>query len=359
MAKTKTVDDIANESAEWITDFNKRSPNSVGLAHDILNIRKDADLAIPTGLLGLDFQLGRLGGVPRGAFTQIYGNKSAGKSTLGYYIVAQAQKLGLLCGWIDPEATFDKAFAEICGVDLKKLMYVLPDDAEEAISADRDLIDSGYDVISLDSLGALVTAKEIEADPEKSLPAARARMIKKYFLTTNMAGYKANVAHIFINQLVGNMKTDSYGNPIKIPAGGEAPQYFSSCTISMKAGQREIEDGKVAGMLSTITVEKNKKDVPGGKTEVYFDAGLGFNRVQSAISAAIEIGVVRQAGAWLYVGEDKFNGMNKFVEAVTNDTALGRRLVSATRVAMKSYFSTQDARLNTERAKIDSIFEAV
>lgn len=126
----------------------------------------------------------------------------------------------------------------------------------------------------------------------------------------------------------------------------------------MKAGQREIEDGVMTGMVSTILIDKNKKDVPMGKTEVYFDAGMGFNRIQSAISAAVELGVVRQAGAWLYIGEEKFNGMDKFVDAVTNDTNLGRRLVSSTREAMKLYFSEQDTRLNTERAKIDSIFEA-
>lgn len=355
MAKAKTTDDIADK---WIAEFNKRSPGSVGSVLELLGKRPESERSLTTGLMGLDFALGRLGGIPRGAYTMIYGPKSSGKSTLAYYLIAQAQRKNLLCAWIDVEATFDEAFAQICGVDLEKLTYVLPDDAEDAINADRDLIDNGYDVIVLDSLGAMVTQKEIDADPEKSQPAARARIIKRFFLTTNMAGFKANVTHILINQLASTMKTDSYGNPIKTPAGGEAVGFFPSCWISMKAGQREIEDGVMTGMVSTILIDKNKKDVPMGKTEVYFDAGMGFNRIQSAISAAVELGVVRQAGAWLYIGEEKFNGMDKFVDAVTNDTNLGRRLVSSTREAMKLYFSEQDTRLNTERAKIDSIFEA-
>lgn len=370
MAKKVTEDAassfLSKEQLEAVKRINERTDGqTIGLASEMIAARPKRR-SISTGLPSVDRLLGRDLGIPAGAWSQIYGPRSSGKTLLSQYIIAQAQREGLKAAFMDIEGTFDERYAQIVGVDTTQLLMAWPDDGEEAIKCATDLVYSGVDLIVWDSVGAMISAALIEADPEKSLPAARARLVKRGLMQLNMASFKRNTTHVLINHMVGTMKSDQYGNPIRTPAGGEAVEYYSSCNIHIKPGKREEVAGEVVGNIATIIIEKNKRDRAWGKVELDFEAGRGFDRFGSLISAAIATGVITEGvaasgkGNHLFSFEDfgPVNGADATIRALSSRPDLISRLAAATKEAMRVEQFSEDATNLAERKAINDAMAA-
>jgi len=263
--------------------------------------------AIPTGALALDMALG-IGGLPRGRIVEIYGPESSGKTTLATHVVAEAQRNGGTCAYIDAEHAMDPVYARAIGVNVDDLLISQPDTGEQALEITDMLIRSGaLDVIVIDSVAALTPRAEIEGEMGDSHVGLQARLMSQALrkITGNLS--KSNTICIFINQLREKIGV-IYGSP-EVTPGGRALKFYSSVRIDIRRIE-SIKDGtEIVGNRTRAKVVKNKVGSPFKQAEFDIMYGQGISREGSLLDVAVELGFVKKAGAWFtYEGEQLGQG---------------------------------------------------
>ncbi len=262
---------------------------------------------ISTGALALDLALG-IGGVPRGRVIEIFGPESSGKSTLAMHIVAESQRNGGTCAFIDAEHAMDPIYAKAIGVDVDELLISQPDTGEQALEITDMLVRSGaIEVVVIDSVAALTPRAEIEGDMGDTHVGLQARLMSQALrkLTGNLS--KTNTICVFINQLrekIGVM----FGSP-EVTPGGRALKFYSSVRLDIRRIEA-IKDGvEIVGNRTRVKVVKNKTAAPFKQAEFDIMYGEGISREGSTLDLAVEESVVKKSGAWYtYEGEQLGQG---------------------------------------------------
>ena len=252
--------------------------------------------AISTGSLGLDIALG-IGGLPRGRIVEIYGPESSGKTTLALQVVAEAQKKGGICGFIDAEHALDTSYAKKLGVKVEDLLISQPDSGEQALEIADILVRSGaIDVLVIDSVAALTPKAELEGEMGDSLPGLQARLMSQAMrkLTGSISKSKGMV--IFINQIrmkIGVM----YGSP-ETTTGGNALKFYSSVRLDIRRIGAIKEREEVIGNQTRVKVVKNKLAPPFRQVEFDIMYGEGISKTGELLDLGVKSGVVEKSGAW-------------------------------------------------------------
>ena len=258
--------------------------------------------AIPTGSLALDNALG-VGGVPRGRIIEIYGPESSGKTTLATHIIAEAQRLGGTCAFIDAEHAFDPNYAEDLGVDVDELLLSQPDTGEQALNICDTLVRSGaLDVIAIDSVAALVPQAELEGDMGDTHVGLQARLMSQALRKLAGTINRTKTALIFINQIrmkIGVM----FGNP-ETTSGGRALKFYSSVRMDIRR-IGAVKDGQdVVGNRTRVKVKKNKVAPPFKEAEFDIIYGEGISSLGELIDLGTEYDILEKRGSWYSYGEE-------------------------------------------------------
>ncbi|MFN3238508.1 MAG: recombinase RecA [Pseudomonadales bacterium] len=289
--------------------------------------------AISTGSLGLDIALG-IGGLPRGRIVEIYGPESSGKTTLTLQVIAEAQKAGGTCAFIDAEHALDPVYAKNLGVDTENLLVSQPDTGEQALEVCDNLVRSGaLDVVIVDSVAALTPKAEIEGEMGDHHVGLQARLMSQAL--RKMAGNikHSNTLVIFINQIrmkIGVM----FGSP-ETTTGGNALKFYSSVRMDIRR-IGSIKDGdEIIGNDTRVKVIKNKVAPPFKQTEFQIMYGKGIYRLGEVIDLGVQIGVVEKAGAWYsYKGDKIGQGKKNAAEYLAENAHLAAEIEQAVRVKL-------------------------
>jgi len=251
---------------------------------------------ISTGSLGLDIALG-IGGLPRGRVVEIYGPESSGKTTLALHCVAEAQKKGGICAFVDAEHALDPVYARKLGVNVDDLLISQPDAGEQALEIADTLVRSGaVDVLVIDSVAALVPRAELEGEMGESQPGLQARLMSQALRKLTASINRSNTMVIFINQIrmkIGVM----YGSP-ETTSGGQALKFYASIRLDIRRIGAIKERDEVVGNQTRVKVVKNKLAPPFKQVEFDIMYGEGVSKNGELIDLGVKAGVVEKSGAW-------------------------------------------------------------
>jgi recombination protein RecA len=314
MAKESSKDPVANNKAENARgkaldtalaqierQFGKGSVMKMGeKAHEPIEV-------IPTGSIALDVALG-IGGLPRGRIIEIYGPESSGKTTVALHAIANAQKAGGICAFIDAEHALDPEYAKKLGVDIDALLVSQPDTGEQALEIMDMLIRSGaLDLVVVDSVAALVPRAEIEGEMGDSHVGLQARLMSQALRKITGALHQSKTTAIFINQLREKIGV-FFGSP-ETTTGGKALKFYSSVRLDVRRIET-LKDGQEAvGNRTRVKIVKNKVAPPFKQAEFDIIYGVGISREGSLIDLGVECDVIKKSGAWFtYEGDQLGQG---------------------------------------------------
>ncbi|WP_439575956.1 recombinase RecA [Phreatobacter sp.] len=288
MDKTKALDAALSQIERA---FGKGSIMRLGKNEKLIEIE-----AISTGSLGLDIALG-IGGMPRGRVVEIYGPESSGKTTLALHTIAEAQKGGGVCAFIDAEHALDPVYARKLGVNLDDLLISQPDAGEQALEICDTLVRSGaIDVVVVDSVAALTPRAELEGEMGDNQPGMQARLMSQALRKLTASISKSKTMVIFINQIrmkIGVM----YGSP-EVTTGGNALKFYASMRLDIRRIGAIKDRDEVVGNQTRVKVVKNKLAPPFKQVEFDIMYGEGVSKVGELIDLGVKAGVVEKSGAW-------------------------------------------------------------
>ncbi len=291
---------------------------------------------VSTGSLSLDLALG-VGGIPRGRVTEIYGPESGGKTTLALSIVAQAQKAGGTCAFIDAEHALDPVYARALGVSTDELLVSQPDNGEQALEIMELLVRSGaIDVVVVDSVAALTPRAEIEGEMGDSLPGLQARLMSQALRKLTAILSKTGTAAIFINQVrekIGVM----YGNP-ETTTGGRALKFYSSVRLDVRKIGQPIKVGNdaVANTVKVKTV-KNKVAAPFKEVELALVYGKGFDQLSDLVGLAADMDIIKKAGSFYSYGDERIGqGKEKAIAYIAERPVMEQEIRDRVMASIKS-----------------------
>ena len=286
--------------------------------------------AISTGSLGIDIALG-IGGMPKGRIVEIYGPESSGKTTLALSVIAQAQKTGGTCAFIDAEHALDPAYAKKIGVDVENLLISQPDSGEQALEIADTLVRSGaIDVMVVDSVAALVPKAELEGEMGDSHMGLQARLMSQALRKLTATVARSNTLIIFINQIrmkIGVM----FGNP-ETTTGGNALKFYASVRIDIRRIGAIKDKDDVIGSQTRVKIVKNKVAPPFKTVDFDIMYGEGISKTGELIDLGVKSGIIDKAGAWFsYNGEKIGQGRENAKNFLKENPAIADEIESKIR----------------------------
>jgi recombination protein RecA len=259
--------------------------------------------AVSTGSLGLDIALG-IGGLPKGRVVEIYGPESSGKTTLALHVVAEAQRKGGVCAFVDAEHALDPVYARKLGVNVAELLISQPDTGEQALEIADTLVRSGaVEILVIDSVAALTPKAELEGEMGDSLPGLQARLMSQALRKLTGSISKSGCMVIFINQIrmkIGVM----FGNP-ETTTGGNALKFYASVRLDIRRIGQIKEREEVVGNQTRVKVVKNKVAPPFKQVEFDIMYGEGISKTGELVDLGVKAGVIEKSGAWFAYGGQK------------------------------------------------------
>ena len=296
---------------------------------------------IPTGSLALDIALG-VGGIPRGRVTEIYGPEASGKTTLCQHIVAEAQKLGGNCAYIDMEHALDPAYASKCGVDTDALYVAQPDTGEQALEIAQTLIRSGgVNAVVVDSVAALVPRAEIEGDMGDATMGMQARLMSQALRKLSSAIRQTNTAVIFTNQLrqkIGVM----FGNP-ETTTGGMALKFYASVRLDVRRIQAIKNGSEIVGSRTRVRVVKNKVAPPFREAEFDIMYNEGISKTGDLIDIGTQLGMITKRGAYYSFQDERIGqGRENAKQYLREHPEITAQIDKAIREKVMAEFATAD-----------------
>jgi recombination protein RecA len=286
--------------------------------------------AISTGSLGLDIALG-IGGLPKGRIIEIYGPESSGKTTLALQTLAEAQKLGGICAFVDAEHALDPLYARKLGVDVDDLLISQPDTGEQALEIADTLVRSGaVSILVVDSVAALTPKAELEGEMGDSLPGLQARLMSQAMRKLTASISKSNTMVIFINQIrmkIGVM----FGSP-ETTTGGNALKFYASVRLDIRRIGAIKDRDEVVGNQTRVKVVKNKVAAPFKMVEFDIMYGEGISKVGELVDLGVTAGVVEKSGSWFsYNGERIGQGRENAKTFLRQNTDMANAIEAAIR----------------------------
>ena len=321
--KTKALDAALSQIER---SYGKGSIMRLGQSETAVDIE-----SIPTGSLGLDLALG-IGGLPRGRIIEIYGPESSGKTTLALHVVAEAQKSGGACAFVDAEHALDPAYAKKLGVNLDELLISQPDAGEQALEIADTLVRSGaVDVLVIDSVAALTPRAELEGEMGDTHMGLQARLMSQALRKLTASVSRSNTMIIFINQIrmkIGVM----FGSP-ETTTGGNALKFYSSVRLDIRRiGQIKDKD-EVVGNQTRVKVVKNKVAPPFKQVEFDIMYGEGVSKMGELLDLGVKGGIVEKSGSWFSYDEERIGqGRENAKKFLTENHEMAKKIENQIRV---------------------------
>jgi len=298
--------------------------------------------AIPTGALSLDLALG-IGGLPRGRIVEIYGPESSGKSTLAMHVVAEAQRNGGICAYIDAEHAMDPVYAKAIGVNVDALLISQPDTGEQALEISDMLIRSGaLDVLVIDSVAALTPRAELDGEMGDTHVGLQARLMSQALRKLTGSLSKSRTIAVFINQLREKVGV-IYGSP-EVTPGGRALKFYASIRIDIRRVEQIKDGADIIGNRTRAKVVKNKCGAPFKQAEFDIMYGQGISREGSLLDVAVDLGFVKKSGAWFtYEGEQLGQGRENVKQFLAENPQLMAEIDQRVRERLAPATGDEDA----------------
>lgn len=289
----------------------------------IMKLSDDARVdvpVIPTGSIGLDLALG-IGGIPRGRISEIFGPESSGKTTLTLHIIAECQKLGGTCAFIDAEHALDVGYARNLGVNTDELLIAQPDFGEQGLDIADMLVRSGaVDLVVIDSVAALIPQAELEGNMGETQVGGHARLMSHAMRRLTGTIHKSRTSVIFINQIRMKIGNTAYGNP-ETTTGGNALKFYSSVRIDIRKTKTLKDKEDSYGALTRAKVVKNKMAPPFRVATFDIIFGEGISRAGELLDLGINAGLIEQSGSWFAFGNEKLGQGREKIRALINENA--------------------------------------